>query len=182
MANSRTCQTCDKAILKSEGGNLLMNTHCSRFCYELEKQGIVHEPIKPAPGRPAKPVIVITNCVFCGAKTKLSLRRPNAWLCGQECNILKSQMFGRKSNKKYLVFLCLQLHGPQTATQIATMLGQIHNRYRFNHSTICQMLRTYVVRGKVIKHPDPLNDKNGATYEIEHNLPLINLVPPSLSR
>lgn len=179
MAEPRLCQTCDKQILKWHGGNLLIHTHCSRFCYELEKQGLVEEKLQSDVNREAYELVV--NCVWCGARTILTSRRTNAWLCGQACNIKKSQMFGRKSNKKYLVFLCLQLHGPKTASELADFLGQIHSRYRFHHSTISQMLRTYVAKGLVIRHKSPIcPDKRGGTYEIDHDLPLENLVPTSL--
>ena len=179
MAEPRLCKVCDKPILKSHGGNLLINTYCSRFCYELETQGLIEERRISEENRVS--YVLVTNCVWCGRKTNLSPKRPNAWLCGQECNILKSQQFGRRSNKKYLVFLCLQLHGPQTAAQLANFLGQIHSRYRFHHSTISQMLRPFVAKGLVIKHNHPTNpNKRGATYEIDHDLPLENLVPESL--
>jgi len=173
MAKSQPCKTCSNPILKAEGGNLLMNTHCSRLCYEKERQGL----LKAVP-----PVIrVESNCVLCGDKTILTKRRPNAWLCGQPCNIRKSQIFGRKSNKKYLILLCLQLHGSKTASQLADFLGQIYTRYRFHHAGVSQMLAGFVAKGTVIKHKHPTNpDKRGATYQIEHQLPLENLAPVSL--
>jgi DNA-binding MarR family transcriptional regulator len=107
--------------------------------------------------------------------------RPNAWLCGQPCNIRKSQIFGRKSNKKYLILLCLQLHGPKTAAQLADFLGKIYTRYRFHHAGVSQMLAGFVAKGLVIRHKSPIcPEKRGATYEIDHKLPLENLAPTSL--
>jgi len=118
MAKFKQCKTCSNPIIKAEGGKLLMNTHCSRLCYEKERQGL----LKAVP-----PVIQVeSNCVLCGDKTFLSKKRPNAWLCGQRCNIRKGQIFGRRSNKKYLILLCLQLHGPKTASQLADFLGKIY--------------------------------------------------------
>lgn len=172
MAKSKICKTCAKPIYKVGGGYMVIDTHCSRFCYELERQGLV----KAVPKR----YRVITNCVLCGKRTELTPIRLNAWLCGHECNLRKSQIFGRKSNKKYLVLLYIQFHGPNTADAIATALGQVHTGYIFNHAGVSQMLRGFVARGQVIRHPHPTTPTLGGTYEIEHDLPLENLAPSSL--
>tara|TARA_R110000751_G_scaffold253765_2_gene353268 strand:- start:2402 stop:2926 length:525 start_codon:yes stop_codon:yes gene_type:complete len=168
MAESKNCQNCDNFIIKPGGGYMLINSHCSRFCYEIEQQGLDKVTKK-----------ILTNCVLCGNRTELTRQRPNAWLCGHSCNIRKSKIFGRKSNKKYLVLHYLQFHGRNTADTIATALAKVHTRYTFTHMVVSQMLRDFVARGKVIRHPNPISNQLGSTYEIEHDLPLENLAYPS---
>jgi hypothetical protein len=166
------CRVCRKPCLKRDGGNYLIDTHCSRFCYEVQLQGL----------QKLNPSELTTNCVFCGNKMVLNRinRTINAWLCSNECNTLKFKAYGPKSHKKFLVLLHLQLFGKQTASQLAEKLNLVVPRWRYNSHTICQLLRSFVVNSSVIQHKHPTKHI-ASVYEISGNLPLEHFSTQTLS-
>ena len=160
------CRVCEKPILKhTSGGNILFETHCNRFCYELEQQHLIKE----------NPRVIDTFCVYCGAEMTLEnhVKRNNAWLCGLKCVNTRAFAYGRHPYKKFLLLLALKIHGPKTADDLGRFLGRMNNKWRFQKNTVSQMLRIFVAKGYVIRHRDPNQpDTKASVYEIAHNLPL----------
>ena len=160
------CNVCDKPILKhSKGGNMLFESHCNRFCYELEKQKMIEE----------NPRSLNAECIYCGGDLTLENdgRRNNVWFCGQECIVSRAKAYGRHSYKKFMMLWSLKIHGPQTADDLGRRLGRMNNKWRFQKNTVSQMLRVFVAKGHVIRHKDPTHpDTKASVYEIAHNLPL----------
>ena len=161
------CRVCDKPIVKTgKGGNILFETHCNRYCYELEQQKFSWED---------KPLIIHTNCIFCGKEMTLEnhVKKNNAWLCGSECVNKKAKVYGRHPYKKFMALLALRVHGPKTADDLGRFLGRMSNKYRFQKNTVSQMLRVFVAKGHVIRHKHPTHpDTKASVYQIAHNLPL----------
>jgi len=160
------CRVCKNPCLKRDGGNYLRQTHCSRFCYELNYQGL-HK---------LQPTEIITACVFCGKDMTLNKydRTINSWFCSNECNTTKSKVYGKKSHKRFLILLHLQLFGRQTGIQLAERLDFSVPDWRFNSHTIAQLIKPFVLNGSVVQHKHP-NPRRGSEYEIPHNLPLKHL-------
>jgi hypothetical protein len=160
------CKVCKNPCLKRDGGNYLIQTYCSRFCYELNYQGL----------QKVEPTQITTSCVFCGKDMILNKydRTINAWLCSNECNTQKSKAYGKKSHKKFLILLHLQLFGRQTGLQLAERLDNSVPNWRFNSHTISQLIKPFVFNGSVVQHKHK-NPRRGSAYEIPHKLPLNTL-------
>ena len=165
-----SCLLCSAEVYYRDGcRNKYLTEFCSRYCFELSKQGL-----------PISTQKLKVNCSMCGVIFELSYSRTNvrhSWICSKECRNKKDTIFGRRSRKKYAILMMIKLNGPLTATSIASKLSLSSPAYaQLSAPSISSILKTFISRGGVVK----IKEKRHSLYKLVYDIPLELLAAPTL--
>jgi len=164
-----SCLLCSAEVYYRDGcRNKYLTDFCSRYCFELSKQGL-----------PISTQKLKVNCSMCGSIFSIvnHFNTQHSWLCSTRCRQRKDTIFGRRSRKKYAILMMIKLNEPLTATSIASKLSLSSPAYaQLSAPSISSILKTFISRGGVVK----IKEKRHSLYKLVYDMPLEQLASPTL--
>jgi hypothetical protein len=161
-----SCLLCSAEVYYRDGcRNKYLTDFCSRYCFELSKQGL-----------PISTQKLKVNCSMCGSIFSIvnHFNTQHSWLCSTRCRQRKDTIFGRKSLKKYAMLMMLKVNGPLSSQEISVHLVHAFPSFsRLSPTAVSSQMRAFIIRGGVRKI-------SPGYFELVYDMPLEQLASPTL--